>query len=118
MVSFPQVSPAKPCTYHASSPKVPHATDSTDKDNILNSYYASVFSCDRNIPNTQSAHLGETFIINIKLIRRRVAAIRTSKSTGPESIPGEILKLDGEAMIPFLDRLLEITLNNATIKSG
>ena len=51
-------------------------TDSTEKANILNSYYASVFSCDRNI-----------------------------------------LKLGGEAMIPFLFRLLEITLNNGTLPS-
>jgi hypothetical protein len=33
------------------------------------------------------------------------------------SIPGEILKLGGEAMIPCLVRLLQITLNNATIQS-
>jgi hypothetical protein len=92
-------------------------TDSTEKANILNSYYASVFSCDRNIINIKSAHLGETFIINTKRIRKRVAAIGRNKSGGPDSIPGEILKLGEEAMIPYLARLLEITLNNATIPS-
>jgi hypothetical protein len=90
-------------------------TDSTEKANILNSYYASVFSCDRNIPNIKSAHSGETFIIDTKRIRKRVAAIGRSKSVGPDSIPGEILKLGEEAMIPFRARSLEITLNNATI---
>jgi len=39
-------------------------TDSTEKANILNSYYASVFFCNRNIPKIQLANLGETFIIN------------------------------------------------------
>jgi hypothetical protein len=84
---------------------------------ILNSYYASVFSCGRHIPNKKSAHSGEIFIINTKLIRKRAAAIGRSKSVGPDSIPGEILKLGKEAMIPYTARLLEITLNNATIPS-
>jgi hypothetical protein len=38
-----------------------------------------------------------------------------NKSVGPHCVPGEILKLDGEAMTPYLARLLEISLNNATI---
>ena len=88
-------------------------TDSTEKANILNSHYASVFICNRNFPNIKSAHSVETFIINTKRIRKRVAAIGRSKSVGPDSIRGEILKLGGEAMIP----LLEITLKNATIPS-
>jgi len=38
------------------------------------------------------------------------------KSVGPDGAFGEILKLGGEAMTPFLARLLEI-LNNTTIPS-
>ena len=34
---------------------------------------------------------------------------------GPDNIPGVLLVLGGEAMIPYLTRLLEITINNATI---
>jgi len=37
------------------------------------------------------------------------------KSVGPDGIPGEILKLDEEAMIPYLARLLDIRLNNKAI---
>ena len=33
----------------------------------------------------------------------------------PDWVPGEILKLGGEAMTPYLARLLEISLNSATI---
>jgi hypothetical protein len=33
----------------------------------------------------------------------------------PDGVPGEILKLGGEAMTPYLDRLLEKSLNNAAI---
>jgi len=89
--------------------------DSTEKTNILNSYYASVFCFDHNVATIQLANSGETFIINTKIIRRRVTKIRRNKSIGPDGVTGEILKLGGEAMAPFLARLLEISLNNATI---
>jgi hypothetical protein len=39
------------------------------------------------------------------------------KSVGPDGIPGEILKLGGETVTPYLARLLEISVNNATISS-
>ena len=45
-------------------------TDSTEKTNILNSYYAPVFCCDRNIPKIQLANSGETRI-NTKVIRKK-----------------------------------------------
>lgn len=61
--------------------------------------------------------MGEHFIININNIRKRLAAIGRNKSIGPDVVPGEILKLAGKAMIPYLARLLDITINNATIPS-
>jgi len=42
--------------------------------------------------------------------------IGRDKSVGPEGIPGAILKMGGEAMIPYLARLLDITINNGTIR--
>ena len=36
---------------------------------------------------------------------------------GPDRVPGEILKLGVEAMIPYLARLLDKTTNNAPIPS-
>jgi len=69
----------------------------------------------RNIAKVQLANLSETFIINTKIIRKRLAYIWRNKSVAPDGVPGEILKLGGEAMTPFLARLLEISLNNATI---
>ena len=92
-------------------------TDTTEKANILNSYYASVFCCDRNIPEIKSAIPGETFIINTKVIRKRLAKMGRNKSVGPDGVPGEVLKLGGVAMTPYVARLLEISLNNATIPS-
>jgi len=38
-----------------------------------------------------------------------------NKSVGLDGIPGAILKMDGEAIIPYLARLLDITINNGTI---
>ena len=38
-----------------------------------------------------------------------------NKSIGPDSMSGEKLKLGGEAMIPYVARLLDITMNNGTL---
>jgi len=43
--------------------------------------------------------------------------IGRNKSVGPDGVPDEILELGGEAMTPYIARLLEISLNNATIPS-
>ena len=45
-------------------------TDSIQKADILNSSKASVFCCHRNIPEIKLATWGETFIININVIRK------------------------------------------------
>ena len=90
-------------------------TDPIEKANSLNYCYSSVFSKRGNIPHIQCANSGEPFYIDIKAIRKRVAAIRKNKSTGPDSISGEILKLGAEAMIQYLARLLDITMNNGTL---
>jgi hypothetical protein len=39
------------------------------------------------------------------------------KSVGPDCIPGEILKMGGEVMIPYLARLLVIAIKKGTIQS-
>ena len=59
--------------------------------------------------------------LSINIIRKRLSAIGRKKSVGPggipgpDGIPGEILKSGGEAMIPYLARLLDITMNNNAI---
>jgi len=44
----------------------------------------------------------DPFTTDIKTIRRRIKAIGKNKSVGPDRVSGEILKLGGEAMIPYL----------------
>jgi hypothetical protein len=44
-----------------------------------------------------------------------VAAVGKSKSIGPAGISGEILKLVGKAMNPYLARLLYTTINNGKL---
>jgi hypothetical protein len=39
------------------------------------------------------------------------------KSVGPDCIPGEILKMGGEATMPYLAGLLDITINNGITRS-
>ena len=44
-----------------------------------------------------------------------LAAIGRNKSIASNGVPGEILKLGGEAMIPYLARILDIKINNVSI---
>jgi hypothetical protein len=44
-----------------------------------------------------------------------LSAIGNKKSVGPNGIPVKILKLGAETMIPYLARLLDITMNNNAI---
>jgi hypothetical protein len=90
-------------------------TDSIEDANFLNFYYSSVFSCESSIPQIERANSGESFAISTKIIRKKLAAIGKNKLVGPDSVSGEILKLGGESMILYLARLLDITINNATI---
>ena len=69
-----------------------------------------VFSSKDNIPNIQGENIGDPFTTDIKKIRKRIKAIGKNKSVGPDQVSGEILKLEGEAMIPYLARLLDITI--------
>jgi hypothetical protein len=90
-------------------------TDSKEKANTLNFYYSSVFSSEGSIPNIQGEISSEPFTIDSKIIRKRIAEIGKKKSLGPDCVSGEILKVGGEAMIPYLARLLEITMNSGTL---
>ena len=90
-------------------------TDPLEKANSLNSYYASIFSCESSNLEIQPTQSGNPFTINISSIRKRLSTIGRKKSVGPDGIPGEILKLRREAMVPHLARLLDITMNNNAI---
>jgi len=74
-----------------------------------------LFSCELNNPQIQSTISGKPFTISINNVRKHLSAIGRKKSVGPDGIPGEILKLGGEAMIPYLARLLDIMMNNNAI---
>jgi hypothetical protein len=90
-------------------------TDPVEKANSFNFYYSTVFSSEGNIPHIQAENTCDPFTIDIKTIRRRIQATGKNKSVGPDCMPGEILKLGGEAMIPYLARLLEVTINNGSL---
>ena len=79
-------------------------TDPAEEANNLNNYYASVFSCKRGITATNSTHSDKPFNIKISIIRKRLAMIGRNKSVGHDGIPGAILKMGGEAMVPYLVR--------------
>ena len=90
-------------------------TDPADNANNLSTSYASVYSCERVIPDINSTHSDKPFKIKISIIRKRLAVIGRNKSVGPDGIPVAILKMGRKAMIPYLVRLLDIAINNGTI---
>jgi len=90
-------------------------TDPVKKANHFINYYASVFSCKRDIPNINPTYSEKTFTTKINIIRKRLKTMGSNKSVGPDGIPSAILKLGGEAMIPYLARLLDIMVNNGTL---
>jgi len=92
-------------------------TDSLEKASSFDLHYSTVLSSEGNIPHIQGENTGKPFTTDIKIIRRRVGAIGKNKSVGPDRVSGEILKLGGEAMIPYIARLLDITMNNGTLPS-
>jgi len=63
----------------------------------------------------QSTQTGKLFTVIANFVRKRLPAIGRKKSVGPDDIPGEILKLGWEAMIPCFARLLDNTMNNNAI---
>jgi len=74
-----------------------------------------LFSCESDNPQIQSTKSGKPFTISINIIRKQLSAIGKKKSVGPGGIHGEVLMLGGEAMMPYLTRLLDITMNNNAI---
>ena len=92
-------------------------TDSTDKANVLISYYSSVVCSDYNIPKRHLANSGETFIITTKIIRKILLKVGRKKTVRPDGVSDQILKLGVEAINSFQARSLEIALNNFTIRN-
>jgi hypothetical protein len=72
-----------------------HISDPVGKTNSLNSYYSSVFTCERNIPEIHSTSSDKPFTFIISFIRRRLAMIGRNKSVRPDCIPGKMLKMGG-----------------------
>ena len=77
-------------------------TDPVEMANNLNNYYASLFSHERDIPDITASDRYEPFSVKANTFRKRLGLIHNKKSVGPDDIPGVILKLGGEAMIPYL----------------
>jgi hypothetical protein len=90
-------------------------TDPKEKANEFNAYYATVFNTPDNIQLIPDGNIVQTFAVDSKVIRRRIQRIGKNKSVGPDGISGDILKLGGEPMVPYLTRLLDITVNNGSI---
>jgi hypothetical protein len=91
-------------------------TDPVAKANNLNNSYSSLFSYNRDITEIRTSHWNEPFTIKFSIIIKRLATISRNKSVGPDDIPGDILMMGGEAMIPYLALMIDFTINNGTLR--
>jgi hypothetical protein len=85
-------------------------TDPIEKTKSLNSYYESLYSCERNNARIQLKESGNQFTISINITRKRLSPMGKKNPSDQMA-----LKFGGEAMIPHLARLLDITMNNNAI---
>ena len=74
--------------YRENIPAIKDCNDLIERANSLNCYYSSVLSSEGNIQHIQCANSGEPFTIDMKTIRKMVAAIGKNKSIGPSGISG------------------------------
>jgi hypothetical protein len=90
-------------------------TDPVEKASNLNTCYASVVSYERDIQEIKISHMYEIFTIRISIIRKRLAMIGRNNPVRSNDMPGDILKMGGEAMISYLARLPDLSIKNVTI---
>jgi hypothetical protein len=65
-------------------------TDPLEKANSLNSYYASLFSCESNNPGIQPTQSGKPFTVNINIIRQRLSTIGRTNLSDQMAFQGKI----------------------------
>jgi hypothetical protein len=63
---------------------------------------------ERDIPEIKTSHSDELFTVKLSKIRKRLSMVDRNKSVGADGIPCDILKMDGEAIIPYLLRLVDM----------
>ena len=78
------------------------------------------YAAARATSNMYSAPTGANLspLIRKSLEKGQQPSKRKNKSIGPDCICGEILKLGGEALIPYLARLLDTTMNSCTLPAN
>jgi hypothetical protein len=82
---------------------------------MFNSHPSTVFSSEGNVLHIQGKNIGNLFTTDIKTIRSNINAMGKNKLLGSDRVSGEILKLFGEIMIPYLARLIDITMTNGSL---
>lgn len=85
------------------------------KANAFNAYFVSVFKPERAQEQVHYFPVENQFKLHAWELRNRIKSLENGKSRGPDGISTDFIKLGGEAILPYLLRLFNISINNASL---
>ena len=96
-------------------------SDNTNKANILNAQFRSVFTQENDIlPNLPPSTVPSipNFTISIEGVSKLLSDLNPHKATGPDGVPARILKVATEEIAPALTKIFEKSLETGEVPSA
>ena len=94
--------------------------DSVNKANIMGDQFSSVFTQEEvsELPDLRQSRTPSAppIKVNTKGVLKLLKDIKPHKATGPDNIPGRLLKEAAEELAPGLAHLFQISIDNGTIQ--
>ena len=87
-------------------------TDTASRCELMNSFFQSVFTSERNvhidIQRSYSGQLLSHIVLSISHVQEVLSNLDPNKACGPDNIPGRLLKITAAAISPSLCRLFNM----------
>ena len=96
-------------------------SDNTNKANILNAQFRSVFTQENDmLPNLPPSTVPSipNFTISIEGVSKLLSDLNPHKATGPDGVPARILKVAAEEIAPALTKIFEKSLETGEVSSA